>query len=390
MIYKNRIQLTCISFLSYAFMGALITVTGLVIQNISTQFKIPISEASTVFNFLNLGIIISLFCSSWFLELFPLQQQLDYGLILTFLASLLSLLSTNLIIFSISILFFGLVSGMILSVGTFLIANLYHGNERSKKMLLTDSFFSISGIIFPIINIFFISHNIQWNYIYCLIGCIYFIIFIFSKTIILPKFLKKEIQTYHINNQENILNTNIFLLYVSSLIYILGQLGFISWIPEYSIKYINIDIEKSNKIVSSFWLSYIIGMWFFSYFLKFCNLQKIIIFLSGISTIIMFCFIQNTNYLFSLFIISLLGFFSSPIYGIIITLTSIQTINPSPKIINFTLFFGTLGTLLTFLITSPIVKFQGVKSALIASNIFYLLIFFIFILFQYQTNEKIK
>ncbi|CAL4324255.1 Protein TsgA [Buchnera aphidicola (Periphyllus testudinaceus)] len=387
MIYKNRIKLTCISFLSYALMGALITVTGLVIQNISSQFKIPISEASTVFNFLNLGILISIFCSSWFLELFPLKQQFDYGLIITTLAIILSILSKNLIIFSISILFFGLVSGMVLSIGTFLITNLYHGQERAKKMLLTDSFFSISGIIFPIINIFFIAHNIPWNYIYCLIGCIYFIIFIFSKLMILPEFMKNEMQAYHINNQSNKLNVNIFLLYIAALIYILGQLGFLSWIPEYSAKYLYINMKQSSKIISSFWFSYMIGMWFFSYFLKFYNFKKIIIFLSGISTLIMFCFIQNTNYPLALFLISLLGFFSSPIYGIIITLASIQTIKPSPKIINFTLLFGTIGTLLTFLVTSPIVKFQGVKSALIASNIFYFLIFLIFILFKYK---KIK
>ncbi|NIG99321.1 MAG: MFS transporter TsgA [Buchnera aphidicola (Periphyllus acericola)] len=388
MIYKNRIKLTFISFMSYALMGALITVTGLIIKNVSTQFKIPISEASTILNFLNLGILISVFCSSWFLEIFPLQQQLDCGLFLTTLAIILSLLSTNLIIFSISILFFGLVSGMILSVGTFLITNLYYGQERFQKMLLTDSFFSLSGIIFPIINIFLITHKIQWNYVYSLIGLIYFVIFFTSKTMILPKFIKNEIKTYHINTQETYINTNIFLLYVAILIYILGQLGFLSWIPEYSIEYLKINIEKSNIIISIFWTSYMIGMWFFNYFLKLYNFKKIIILLSGISTLTIFCFIQNTNYLLSLFIIYLLGFFSGPIYGIILTLTSLQTIKPSPKTINFTLLFGTIGTLLTFLVTSPIIKFQGVKSALIASNIFYLLIFFIFILFRYKQIKK--
>ncbi|NIH16464.1 MAG: MFS transporter TsgA [Buchnera aphidicola (Periphyllus lyropictus)] len=379
---KNKKLLTYISFLSYAFMGALISVTGLVIQNISHQFKIPITNASNIFNFLNIGILISIFFNSWLIKIFSLKKQIFFGFILMILATTTSIILKNINMFCFSIFLFGLISGTTLSIGTFLITNLYKKKERIKKMLLTDSFFSISGFVFPTINVFFITYKIQWNYIYILISLIYFIIFLISNQIKYPKILKKEKKKKNYDNKY--LDINVILLYFSALIYILGQLGFISWIPENSIKNMNITIEKSSTIISSFWINYMIGMWFFSYIIKFFNLKKIILFLSSISTIIMFLFIQNKNYYLSLFLISLLGFFSSSIYSMIITLSSLQTKKPSQKIINFTLFSGTIGTMLNFLITSPIVRLKGVKYSLFFSNILYLIVFFIFLILFYK------
>ncbi|CAL4324171.1 MFS transporter TsgA [Buchnera aphidicola] len=382
---KDLIKLTWISFLSYAFIGALVTMTGLIIQSLSKQFNISITQASNIFNFLNFGILISIFLHAWFIELLSLKKQLFFGFIIIFFTTIILILTNNLIIFSCSIFIFGFISGITLSIGTFLITHLYHEESRLEKMLIMDSFFSISGTIFPIINIFFTSYHIKPKYIYCLINFIYFTIFFISQYIKFPKFIIKKEK----DNQKNF-TINTTLLYFSALIYILGQLGFISWVPEYSSKYMHIKIEQSGKIISSFWISYMIGMWFFSYFLKFFNLKKSIIYISGLSTIIMFCFIQNTNYIFSLILISLLGFFSSSIYSSIIILSSIQTKNPSPKIINLTLFSGTIGTLLTFIITSPIVKYKGVKFSLIISNILYFIVFLIFIVLYFLSKNSYK
>ncbi|MDE5285925.1 MAG: MFS transporter TsgA, partial [Buchnera aphidicola] len=102
--------------------------------------------------------------------------------------------------------------------------------------------------------------------------------------------------------------------------------------------------------------------------------------LTSISTILMSFFLYNTNYLILQCSIIGLGFFSSAIYTIIITLSSLQTKNPSPKLINIILLCGTIGTLLTFIVTSPIVKYYGLYASLISSNILYGIVFFLSLL----------
>ena len=378
----NIIGLTCISFLSYALTGALITVTGIILENISKYFNVSITEMSNTFTFLNAGILISIFLNSWLTNVIKLKTQLIFGFMLIITTILILIYSHTLILFSLSMFILGIISGITMSIGTFLITDLYTGKKRASILLLTDSCFSMSGIIFPIVTALIISNNFKWYWIYSIIGIIYLIIFLIT--------INTKFPSIHIKNSEKtvkIWSISIFFLSLSASLYILGQLSFVSWMPEYTMKHIHLSIHQSSKLVSTFWMAYMIGMWIFSIILKFFNLEKIIIILSGLSVILMFLFNNIYNYTLLNIIIFSLGFFSSAIYTIIITLASQQTLTPSPKIINYILTSGTIGTLLTFIITGPVVQKYGIFSALIISNILYGMVFLLLIVFYIFTKK---
>ncbi|XBC44316.1 MAG: MFS transporter TsgA [Buchnera aphidicola (Schlechtendalia peitan)] len=381
---NNTIGLTSISFCSYALTGALIVVTGIILGKVSEYFHTSIVNISNTFTFLNAGILMSIFLNSWITDIVTLKKQLISGFILTIIAIWILMFYHTLILFSISIFMLGIVSGITMSIGTFLITHLYTGSKRASILLLTDSCFSMSGIIFPIISTFLISNNILWYWIYPLIGILYLVIFMLTLNLEFPKLICRK--TYH-NKTLQKWNISIAFLSISALLYILGQLSFISWIPEYMMKSINLNITQAGRLVSNFWMSYMIGMWTFSFILKYFNLKNIMIYLTGISTLLMCMFNNVHNYILLTLLIILLGFFSSAIYTIIITLASQQTKIPSPKIINFILTSGTIGTLLTFIITGPIVKNYGFISALITSNVLYGIVFIISILLKIM-NKK--
>ncbi len=67
----------------------------------------------------------------------------------------------------------------------------------------------------------------------------------------------------------------VLFLSVAALCYILGQLGFISWVPEYA-KSLGMSLGDAGKLVSDFWMSYMTGMWSFSFILRFFDLQRIL------------------------------------------------------------------------------------------------------------------
>jgi len=381
----NQIGLTWISFFSYAFTGALIVVTGMIMGNIASYFDLSISQMSNIFTCLNAGILISILLNSWLINIVSLKKQLIYGFIFSIIAILGIIFSKNILLFSINIFILGLVSGITMSIGTFIITTLYSGSKRGSQLLLTDSFFSMSGMIFPIITAYLLENKFLWYWIYVCIGIIYFIIFILSVNLKFPESKEKIIHTEKIKKW----NFNIVLLSMSALLYILGQLSFISWVPQYATEIMNINIKKTGDLVSNFWMAYMIGMWFFSFIIKFFNLKHIFVFLSGISAILMYVYIHSSNYLIMQYIIISLGFFSSAIYTIIITLASLQTKKPSAKLINIILFFGTIGTLLTFIITSPIVEKKGIYATLICSNILYSIVFCLSLIIVINSTNKI-
>ncbi len=84
----------------------------------------------------------------------------------------------------------------------------------------------------------------------------------------------------------------VLFLSVAALCYILGQLGFISGtgICEEP----GMSLGDAGKLVSDFWMSYMIGMWSFSFILRFFDLQRILTVLAGLATVLMYLFINGS------------------------------------------------------------------------------------------------
>lgn len=166
MTNRDRIGLTWISFFSYALTGAVVIVTGMVLENIADYFQLPVAQMSNTFTFLNAGILAAVFLNAWLMEIIPLKRQLIFGFVLMVLAVLGLMNSHSLSVFSLCMFVLGVVSGITMSIGTFLITHLYEGRQRGSRLLFTDSFFSMAGTIFPIIAAAILARSLPWYWVY--------------------------------------------------------------------------------------------------------------------------------------------------------------------------------------------------------------------------------
>jgi len=385
MTNSNRLQLTWISYFSYALTGALVIVTGMVMGNIAEYFNLPVSSMSNTFTFLNAGILISIFLNAWLMEIIPLKTQLRFGFVLMVLAVAGLMLGHSIALFSASMFVLGLVSGITMSIGTFLITHMYEGRSRGARLLFTDSFFSMAGMIFPMLAAWLLARTIEWYWVYAAIGLVYVAIFALTFGCEFPVLGKKAVTTSQPVAKEK-WGIGVLFLAVAALCYILGQLGFIAWVPKY-VEGLGKSIEDQGQLVSNFWMSYMIGMWAFSFILRFFDLQRILTVLAGLATVLMYFFINGNPEHMTWFILAL-GFFSSAIYTSIITLGSLQTKVASPKLVNFILTSGTVGTMLTFIVTAPIVASHGTKAALMTANGLYAVVFIMCFVLGFVTRHR--
>ena len=385
MTNSNRIRLTWISFFSYALTGALVIVTGMVMGDIAKYFDLPVSSMSNTFTFLNAGILISIFLNAWLMEIVPLKTQLRFGFVLMVLAVAALMLSHSLALFSAAMFVLGLVSGITMSIGTFLVTQMYEGRQRGSRLLFTDSFFSMAGMIFPMVAAFLLARSIEWYWVYACIGLVYVAIFVLTIGCEFPALGKHAAPSDKPVVKEK-WGVGVLFLSIAALCYILGQLGFISWVPEYA-KGLGMDVSGQGKLVSDFWMSYMIGMWAFSFILRFFDLQRILTLLAGLATVLMYLFITSSPEHMAWFILAL-GFFSSAIYTTIITLGSQQTKVASPKLVNFVLTCGTIGTMLTFVVTGPIVANSGPQAALMTANGLYAVVFVMCFALGFVTRHR--
>ncbi len=385
MTNSNRIKLTWISFFSYALTGALVIVTGMVMGNIAEYFQLPVSSMSNTFTFLNAGILISIFLNAWLMEIVPLKTQLRFGFVLMVAAVAGLVLSHSIALFSAAMFVLGLVSGITMSIGTFLITHMYEGRQRGARLLFTDSFFSMAGMIFPMVAAYLLARSIEWYWVYACIGLVYVAIFILTFGCEFPV-LGKKAQTTSEPVAKEKWGIGVLFLSIAALCYILGQLGFISRVPEYA-KGLGMSLNDAGKLVSDFWMSYMFGMWAFSFILRFFDLQRILTVLAGLATVLMYLFINGSPEHMPWFILTP-GFFSSAIYTSIITLGSLQTKVASPKLVNFVLTCGTIGTMLTFVVTGPIVAHSGPLAALHTANGLYAVVFIMCFVLGFVTRHR--
>jgi len=384
---SNRLRLTWISYFSYALTGALVIVTGMVMADIAKYFGVDVSSMSNTFTFLNAGILIAIFLNAWLMEIVPFKRQLVFGFILMLLAILGLMFGKSLAVFSASMFILGVVSGITMSIGTFLITHLYSGRQRGSRLLFTDSFFSMAGMIFPIIAATLLAKSIGWYWVYACIGVVYLAIFVLALCSEFPVLSKSA----PVNGKAVVKEkwgVGVIFLSIAALCYILGQLGFIQWVPEYVQTTFKLDINQAGKLVSNFWVSYMVGMWAFSLILRFFDLQRTVMVLAGLATIMMYLFISTDNVDHLAYFIMGLGFISSAIYTTLITLGSQQTKVSSPKLVNFILTCGTIGTMLTFVVTGPIVASSGTHAALATANGLYLAVFVMCVLLGFVTKHR--
>lgn len=388
MTNSNRIRLTWISFFSYALTGALVIVTGMVMGNIAEYFNLPISSMSNTFTFLNAGILVSIFLNAWLMEIIPLKRQLIFGFVLMILAVAGLMVGHSLVMFSLCMFVLGVVSGITMSIGTFLITHIYEGRQRGSRLLFTDSFFSMAGMVFPIVAATLLANHVTWYWVYACIGVLYLAIFVLTLMSDFPILgQKKDDQSEPVVKEK--WGIGVLFLSIAALCYILGQLGFIQWVPEYANKHFNMSIEEAGALVSNFWTAYMVGMWIFSFILRFFDLQRIVTVLAALSTVMMYLFVTTEQVgMLSLYILGL-GFVSSAIYTTLITLGSLQTKVSSPKLVNFILTCGTIGTMLTFIVTGPIVAKSGAHAALATANGLYLVVFVMCLLLGFVTRHRL-
>lgn len=147
------------------------------------------------------------------------------------------------------------------------------------------------------------------------------------------------------------------------------------------------SLNDAGTLVSNFWMSYMVGMWAFSFILRFFDLQRILTVLAGLAAILMYVF--NTR--------------NTSTYGVVNSRSGLllqrdlyhhhhpgsqQTKVPSPKLVNFVLTCGTIGTMLTFVVTGPIVEHSGPQAALLTANGLYAVVFVMCFLLGFVSRHR--
>ncbi len=386
----NEKLLTWVCYLCYFFTGSLVTVTGVVLAPIATFYNCRPGDIAYIFTVQNAPMFIIIIVGGFLIKSVSLKKLFLIGIIVEFAG--LAFLQIFLDLTFSFVLFMGIVGftgGIFMCLASFLIVRLYANPEmRSTRLVMADFFFSLSGVIVPLIASQLLQHNVFWLVIYYLITIVGVLILFMVSASKFPDIVAETQTNKDLYNEK--WGISVFLISLACFFFIMGELVFAQWLPLYLQQYLKLSIAQSGEFASLFWLFMAIGLFVGRFVMRKFNLAPFIIGCFALSTIflIILSIVPHTGIV--MIAIALCGFFNSVVYACMLAYGSLQVKVAPPTIIAFILGCGTLGTMCSSPVSGFIANNVSIHAALNSSWIFYIIGFIVFIIaFSTSKAEKI-
>ena len=162
----GRITLGC--FLAYFVMSAIISPLGVISAPIATYYDISTTTATATFTYLTTGILIGTLVAIFIFDFFRLKQVVIGGVILI-VACIYAIYAIRIFsVFAVSLGLIGIGCGIELSAAAVVISKSYADKMRASMLLLTDSFYSIAGVLSTALAGWFVAREYHWSSAYLL------------------------------------------------------------------------------------------------------------------------------------------------------------------------------------------------------------------------------
>lgn len=387
---RHQGRLTWICYLCYFFTGSLVTVTGMVLGPIADYYGVKPGNIDYIFTVQNGVMAVIILMGGMLMKNVRLKKLFLLAIVTEFVG--MAIMQSFIEMPWSFVLFMGVVGfsgGLFMALASFLIVRIHPDpQDRSTRLVMADFFFSFSGVVVPYIAGLMLGQNIFWIYIYYLISIVG-VAMLFM--VVLSKFPNVVSETKdNASLYQEKWGISIFLVAASCYFFIMGELVFSQWLPEYLQNYIHLSVETAGTYSSLFWMFMALGLFVGRFVMKKFHLGSFIIGTYGLATLFLTLTTLIPNAVVIAVCIMLCGFFNSVVYASMIAYGSLQVKHTPPTLISFILAIGTLGTMSSSPVSGFIANTISIQAAFTSCFILYI-IGFVFFLFArlFSKAEKI-
>lgn len=386
-IFSNNNRITFGSFLVYFVMSAVISPLGLVSGPIAEHFNISVTTATAAFTYLTSGVFAGTLIAVFIFDYVKLKHVVIGGTLLICLSIYAMYALDRFSVFATSLALLGISCGIEISAAAVVIAKIYDEKLRASMLLLTDSFYSMAGVISTALAGVLLARNFHWSSAYLLA---FFVSLLVAVIAISAKYPATRSQDSGPNDQSDIrsLPVGVHIVGMAMLIYLVGFVSIYSWVPNYAQASMALSAEASSEIVSRFFLGLFVGqLIMFILVLKFALRTLITIYaaLASLLTISLWS-VSTASYLELAMLV--LGLVTGGLFKTILTFGTTLVRDPSPKMVSYLIFYAGLGTAIAPYLSSLIVEHRGMAAALHFVTACYFLTF-VFILVAFRQQSKL-
>ena len=237
--------------------------TGLVgplIPIIAKDLNIGLDRIGATISFSILAILLTAIVLNNFIDNLGFKKVLIAGLVFLSSGALGIFLSKTFIFFIVFYFIYQLGIG-ILSITIYSIIGSVLFEEKSRIIMQTSIYYTIGGIIAPLLVSFFVGVKLNWQLIFLSLVIIQIMLGIFLISIKIPKIIKPQKNIKNLFGIDKKIIFNSFFIIIGFMIFLYSAVmdTFFTWFTSY-FEALNIEVFKSSLFLALYSMSLFIGL----------------------------------------------------------------------------------------------------------------------------------
>lgn len=372
-ILNNNNRITCGSFLAYFVMSAIISPLGVVSGPIAAHFEISVTAANAVFTWLTSGIFIGTLIAVFIFDFLDLKRIIVGGAAIICLCLVAIYMLDSFFVFSFCLGLIGISCGVELSAAAVVIAKIYSERLRASMLLLTDSFYSIAGVVSTLLAGMFLARQMHWASAYLLAFGVTAAIAIIAMVSRYPETQGRAATGQPAPGPEwSAWPSSVHTIGMAMLLYLVGFVTIYSWVPNYAQEYLGVDSETASEIVSRLFLGMFIGqLVMFFLVLRFALRRLVILYavMATTLTVSLWNVDSGTDLQLAMLV---LGLVTGGLFKTVLTYGTTALPDPSAKMVSYLIFYAGLGTAIAPFVSSGVVERYSMFGVLQFASLCYL------------------
>ncbi|MGK8934161.1 MFS transporter TsgA [Pluralibacter gergoviae] len=367
----SRGSLNAISYLSYYFVGALVSTLGIVLGPLCAAFNKEPSFIGQVFTLMNIGMFVPIVLGGMLMRKWGLQKPLVAASALTIIISALLFASPTLSMFSIAVAIIGACGGIFMTIGSYLVVRINPDEKkRSSALIFTDFFFSLAGATLSFLLAWLFKLGASWIAMYGIMGGIGALMLILTLRSRYPTTESPEPAHQQAAGKE-VWGLPVWLLCLALFLFLLAEPIFTLWTPGYLQMRFALKPEQAALFTTVYWVAKAIGLFLNQFTVRWMKLRTFLLICTavGLASIVLISNGGNTTLI--LVACGTFGFFNSGLFSGLMSYGTLQVSRSSPTLISALLTCATVGTLLFATVSLFVNSRFGVHGALNASTVAY-------------------
>ncbi|MBU9858012.1 MFS transporter TsgA [Rahnella bonaserana] len=368
----NRRRINMISWLSYFFTGALVSTLGIVIGPVSQAFDKDPGFIGQMFTLMNIGLFLPIMISGILMRKFDPGKQLITGSAVSVLTCIALFLMPTITMFGIGVFLIGAASGIMMSIGSYLVVRINEdAKKRSANLILTDFFFALAGVVLSLLLGYLFQHGASWLAMYgvmAVLSLAMIVLCLGQKFPSIPQAAQTTSETDALHPRWGV---SVWVLCFALFAFLLAEPIFTMWLPSWLKEHFGMAADRAAFYITTYWTVKSIGLFVNQFTVRFVKLRTYLLLSTVVGLVCLAVAANSAHPTLILICAGLFGFCNSGLFSGIMSYGSLQVRNSPPTLTSALLTIGTIGTLIFSTLSSLVYSQYGLFWALNTATLAY-------------------